>query len=132
MTISRRNFLGGAALLAVSPAVVAGLDLSGDKAIEIGSMDQIRALERTGPLGTSEIRAALVARINCHWHLFGEPPKILFLSAQEAASYEKSLLPVQRYSVTNVSNAGYKNLLFKNIPVASVDHQLMVPEERFV
>ena len=132
MSLSRRKFLGGAALLAVSPAVVSGLDLTGEKSIDIASMDDLRALERTGPLGTSEIRAALVARINCHWHLFGEPPKILFLSPQEASSYEKSLVPVQRYSVTDVSNAGYDNLMFKGIPVASVDHQLMVPEGRFV
>jgi len=133
MTTTRRNFLGGLALLAVSPVAIKNLDLSpGEpKEIEVAQLaDMQREINRVGPLGTSGIRAALVARINAHWALFGEPPKALFLSQREAMEYEQSLRPQLRYEVTRINEAGYQNMLFRGIPVISTDHQLLIPEDQ--
>jgi hypothetical protein len=128
---TRRNFLGGLALLAVAPATVReiGLEPGGSKEIEVAQLaDMRREIDKIGPLGTSGIRAALASRINAHYALFGELPKALFVSHGEANAYERELTPVMRYTLTDVSRAGYDNLLFRGIPVMSVDNQLMIPE----
>jgi len=130
---TRRNFLGGLALLAVSPAVVQniGLGPGESKEIEVAQLaDMRREISKAGPLGTSGIRAALASRINAHWALFGEAPKVLFVSNGEAMAYEKALNPLHRYSVTRIEQMGYQNLLFKNIPVMAVDNQMMIPLEQ--
>lgn len=130
---TRRNFLGGLALLAVSPVAVQNIGLSpgGTKEIEVAQLaDMRREIEKVGPLGTSGIRAALAARINAHVALFGEPPKALFMSHAEAAQYERSLAPQIRFEISDISRAGYDNLLFRGIPVMAVDNQLNIPEDQ--
>ena len=120
-------------MLAVSPAVVQniGLGPGESKEIEVAQLaDMRREISKAGPLGTSGIRAALASRINAHWALFGEAPKVLFVSNGEAMAYEKALNPLHRYSVTRIEQMGYQNLLFKNIPVMAVDNQMMIPLEQ--
>jgi hypothetical protein len=130
---TRRNFLGGLALLAVSPVLINELDLGpgAKREIEVAQMSDIqREIDKVGPLGTSGIRAALVARINAHWALFGEAPKVLFLSHGEVQQFETSMRPEIRYQVEAFSKMGYDNLLFKGIPVMFVDNQMLIPQEQ--
>ena len=89
-----------------------------------------REIDKVGPLGTSGILAALSARINTHYALFGEPPKALFVSHAEAEQYERALNPVHRYIVHDVAAAGYDNLLFRGIPVIAVDNQMLIPQDQ--
>jgi hypothetical protein len=130
---TRRNFLGGLALLAVSPAAVQNMGLrpGETKEIEVAQLaDMQREIDKVGPLGTSGIRAALAARINAHYALFGERPKALFLSNTEMQQYERSLAPTIRYQVERISHVGFYNLMFRGIPVMAIDNQMLIPESQ--
>lgn len=120
---SRRGFLRGVLLAgtagALAPLAVAEGLVSAESPIAM--IDD--AVDVHVPKHIIEtIIPDLLARINAHHHLFGEPPRALFVNRFELRALALALTPVTRYSNSGLERRGVPNLMLKNIPVVSVDN----------
>lgn len=124
---SRRNFLGGMALAAISPAGAVLLDRPREASAQIETKELVDAISAPAP---QEIRLAMKNRINAHWAMIGEAPKVLFVNAREMTALLDAVSPHLRYVEIHAQQAGFQNLLFGGIPVVYADSQMMIPEVR--
>lgn len=66
-----------------------------------------------GPSIMEELWGMLVK----HYEIDGEVPKKLIVPARMFHQYEDALAVQVRYTDTKFANGGFKNLMFKNVPV---------------
>ena len=109
----------------VAPSAVL-LDRPKEAAAQIATGDLADTVAAAAPI---DMRIALKSRINAHWAMFGEPPKVLFVNSPEYESLLRSTEPLVRYTDVSLATAGFENLMFKNIPVVYADQTLSIPND---
>jgi len=120
--MDRRGFLrgtlltGGAAL--VAPALVTDGLASADSSVAI-----LQPSDHVPPqFEVDRIIQDLTARLNAHVALFGEAPKAMFVNRFELRAYVTALSPSLRYQNERLAKQGVPNVMFKGVPVISVDN----------
>jgi hypothetical protein len=122
--MDRRGFLRGSLLTA--PAVLLGGNIQellpdGQKDAQVAVLDSPAQQE----VGTDHIYRRLDRRLNAHVHFFGEMPKGFFLSAAEFDEYNRALTPTTRYMSNSMAVGGLDSLMFRGVPVATVDRGIL-------
>lgn len=135
--MDRRNFLRGTLLTGTAGLIAPGIaSLIGEERAESATLAIVTPEEMSdeiAAMNSSQLQR-LIARINAHFEMFGEPPKALFVNRYEMRAVIQDIAPLARFRATSdyLAERGYNNILVKGVPVICLEADALVSDPKAV